>query len=230
MRSSGRLIGMNTNTRSNPLNSNPSNQSSDFLLHSNGIDYVHADYSHLPISQRPISLENKLPYVTTTPTNMISPWIGSYPKYLSQSHANLTHQNPISLYKNKPIPSQAKSDDISCLDSIRGVICVSEMVDCSSNRLTTDGRRQLCQSVDVSTPCPPYCNCCNALDKKERYNNPWTDMEKVNISKFLMFLYISRTNAVDESTMPGEGLSTQLSQTVGRSIGATSFVWDKYTS
>ena len=174
MRTSGRLIGQSS--RHNMFNGAPSSSSSDFLLLSNGLDYVNADYSHLPISQRPLPLLEKLKYVTTTPTDMISPWMGCHSK---QSGSSSSHKgkNVMSVKKVQPPGDVAHHDTQNVC--VHGHVFVPDVSDLSSNRLTIDGRRPLCQGVDTTTPCPPYCNCCNTVDKRERYNNPWTDVEKV---------------------------------------------------
>jgi hypothetical protein len=150
MRSSGRLYGAQ---RSLP------GSSSDFLHLSDGLDY-----SHLPISQQPLSLEEKLPHVTTYPTDMLSPWMGAAGRDIDLTQD--PNPNPI------PIPAKGSVGDW-------GHAIVGEMVDLTSNRLTIDGRRQLCQGMEAAIPCAPYCNCCLALDKKSKYQNPWTDIEKV---------------------------------------------------
>jgi hypothetical protein len=117
------------------------------------------DYSHLPISQQPLSLAEKLPLVTTTCPSMLSPWLGS----------------------SIATPPAANT-------SASAGVMVAEMVDIQSNRLTCDARRQLCQGLDNSIPCPVFCNCAYALDRKERYANPWTDAEKaIFVDKFVQY-------------------------------------------
>lgn len=64
----------------------------------------------------------------------------------------------------------------------------NDFIDCVGRRLTTDGKRQLCSSVDSSIPCPLNCNCAFQLEKLNNVERIWTDIEKcVFVDKFVQF-------------------------------------------
>jgi hypothetical protein len=65
---------------------------------------------------------------------------------------------------------------------------VNQVIDIYGNRLTTDGRRQVCGDLPCSNICYAACNCARTVDNIERYERIWSDMEKaIFVDKFIQF-------------------------------------------
>ena len=65
---------------------------------------------------------------------------------------------------------------------------IMNVVDVHGNRLTTDGRQQKCRYKSLQEPCDIQCNCARNLDRIERLNRPWTDIEKcIFVDKFVQY-------------------------------------------
>ena len=63
-----------------------------------------------------------------------------------------------------------------------------DIVNVACNRLTLDGRRQICGDHTLSDACPPGCNCARQVDVHERHCRPWSDMEKcIFVDKFMQY-------------------------------------------
>lgn len=58
----------------------------------------------------------------------------------------------------------------------------------TQNRLTVDGRRQMCSHLQLTSKCNKSCNCAFQVDFQERQVHPWSDMEKcIFVDKFLQY-------------------------------------------
>ena len=63
-----------------------------------------------------------------------------------------------------------------------------DIINVACNRLTIDGRRQICGDHTLNDVCPPGCNCARQVDVQERHCRPWSDMEKcIFIDKFMQY-------------------------------------------
>jgi hypothetical protein len=65
---------------------------------------------------------------------------------------------------------------------------LSDVIDFNGNRLTLDGKRQLCSLTGSSEPCPRGCNCAKQVDIESRRERPWSDVEKcIFVDKFIQY-------------------------------------------
>lgn len=64
----------------------------------------------------------------------------------------------------------------------------NDLIDFSGSRLTTDGKRQLCSSLELGVQCSANCNCAYQVEKLRSTERIWSDMEKcIFVDKFLQF-------------------------------------------
>lgn len=119
---------------------------------------------------------------------MISPWYGSadpyrqpriprWPDELRQFDIDDNTNNGIEELLNDALTNYPKFKQET-----------NEVVDTSSHRLTTDGKRQLCSSLPITTPCPLECNCAVQVERYLSLQRCWSDIEKaIFIDKFLQY-------------------------------------------
>lgn len=124
-----------------------------------------------------LSFDERLQHTTASVPDMLSPWLHSYVNPLLRERDS---SNNGKKKDGKPI--------ISSMYQQPPFIEISPMIDCCSNRLTTDGRKQTCMNFEASQLCPGNCNCMKTLDNQLRLSRPWTDIEKaIFVDKFLQF-------------------------------------------
>jgi hypothetical protein len=61
-------------------------------------------------------------------------------------------------------------------------------LDNKAQRLTTDGRRQVCAGYPSNVPCPINCNCAVQVERMQTFERLWTDIEKcIFLDKFVQY-------------------------------------------